>query len=109
MKMITAIINKKDTQTVCDRLTKNGYIYTKIATMGGFLKAGNTTLIMGVDDEKLDDALKIIRDNSAKRHEIIPSMPMMEGASMMLNAYPVEVEVGGATVFVTDVVKFEKM
>ena len=109
MKMITAIVNKKDTPAVCDTLTDNGFIYTKIATVGGFLKAGNTTLIIGIDDEKLDEVLKIIRDNSAKRKEIMASMPMMEGSSMMLNAYPVEVEVGGATVFVTDVVKFEKM
>lgn len=109
MKMVTAIINKKDTGEVCKALTGKGYIYTKMATIGGFLKAGNTTLLIGVEDEKLEEVLNIIRSNSAKRTEYLPSMPMMEGNSMMLNAYPLEVEVGGATVFVTDIIHFEKM
>lgn len=109
MKMITAIINKKDSGQVCKVLSENGFIYTKVATIGGFLKAGNTTLLIGIDDSKLDKVLALIRENSAKRIEYMPAMPMTEGNNMMLNAHPLEIEVGGATVFVTEVTYYEKM
>ena len=109
MKMVTAIINKKDINNVCKELTNNGIMYTKIATIGGFLKANNTTLLIGIEEEKLDLVLKIIRDNSARRTEYLPSLPLTDSPSMMLNAHPVEIEVGGATVFVQDISYFEKM
>ena len=109
MKMITAIINKKDSNQVCKVLTENGFIYTKIATVGGFLKSGNTTIIMGVDDDKLEKALNIIRKNSAKRTEYLPAMPLTERNNIMLDSHPLEIEVGGATIFVTNVEHFEKI
>ena len=49
MKMITAIVNKKDAGSVCDALMQEGFFFTKMATTGGFLKAGNTTLLIGTD------------------------------------------------------------
>ena len=67
MKMITAIVNKKDTNDVCLALMENRFEFTKLATTGGFLKSGNTTLMIGVDDEKLETALDLIRKNCAKR------------------------------------------
>ena len=65
MKMITAIVNKKDAGSVCDALTKAGYFFTKMATTGGFLKAGNTTLLIGTDNDKVTAAVEIIRKNCA--------------------------------------------
>ena len=56
MKMITAIVNKKDAGDVCDALAQARYTFTKMATTGGFLKAGNVTLLIGTDDEKVDEA-----------------------------------------------------
>ena len=109
MKMITAIVNRKDTTRVCDALTDNHFEFTKLATTGGFLKAGNTTLMIGVDDNKLDEAIAIIRQNCAKRMERVPAVPSTEMSPMMYNAYPAEVLVGGAIVFVTEVTHFEKM
>ena len=109
MKMITAIINRKDTLRVCDALTESQFEFTKLATTGGFLKAGNTTLMIGVDDDKLDDAIALIRQNCAKRMERVPAVPATEMTPMMYNAYPAEVLVGGAIVFVTEVTHFEKM
>lgn len=109
MKMITAIVNRKDTVRVCDALTDSHFEFTKLATTGGFLKAGNTTLMIGVEDEKLEEALTIIRRNCAKRMERVPTIPAAEMSPMMYNAYPAEVLVGGAIVFVTEVTHFEKM
>ena len=109
MKMITAIVNKKDTNEVCFALTDNRFEFTKLATTGGFLRAGNTTLLIGVEDEKLDDVLDLIRKNCAKRLERVPTVPTTEMAPMVYHSYPSEVMVGGAIVFVTDVCHFEKM
>ena len=109
MKMITAIVNRKDTTRVCDALTENRFEFTKLATTGGFLKAGNTTLLIGIEDEKLEEVMGILRQNCAQRMERLPSIPATEMSPMMYHAYPAEVLVGGAIVFVNDVTYFEKM
>ena len=109
MKMITAIVNKKDAGSVCDALTKEGYFFTKMATTGGFLKAGNTTLLIGTDNDKVTAAVEIIRKNCAQRMQMVPTMPSGEGGYRGFNYFPTEVLVGGATVFVTEVEYYEKM
>ena len=67
MKLITAIINKRDSGEVCHSLSEAGFYFTKIATSGGFLSTGNVTLLIGTEDEKVEGALDIIRKNSAQR------------------------------------------
>lgn len=109
MKMITAIINKKDSGKVCKVLTKSGFMFTKTATTGGFLSEGNTTLIMGVEDDQLDQALSLIRQNCSRRKELVAVLPHMESMQSFHGSQHIEVTVGGATVFVTDVSYFEKM
>ena len=107
--MITAIVNKKDANEVCFALTDHRHEFTKLATTGGFLRAGNTTLLIGVEDDQLDSVIEIIRKNCAKRMERVPAVPTTEMAPLVYNSYPSEVMVGGAIVFVTDVCHFEKM
>ena len=109
MKMITAIVNKKDTNEVCFALTDHHFEFTKLATTGGFLRAGNTTLLIGVEDEKLDEVLDLIRKNCARRMERVPAMSTSEMAPMTYQTMPAEVMVGGAIVFVNDICHFEKM
>ncbi len=107
MKLIIAIINSDDSQNVLGEVTKAGFYATKLSTTGGFLRAGNLTLLMGVEDNKVDELLEILRTNCRKRQELTPIMPSIEGAIMP--AIPVEITVGGATVFVIDVEQFHKM
>lgn len=109
MKMITAIVNRKDTARVCEVLTENKFEFTKLATTGGFLKAGNTTLMIGVEDDQLETVLSLIRHNCARRMERVPSIPSTEMSHIMYSTYPTEVMVGGAIVFVSEVCHFEKM
>ncbi len=108
MKLITAIINKRDSGEVCHSLSEAGFYFTKIATSGGFLRTGNVTLLIGIEDEKVEGALGIIRKNSAQRVEAVPDAPYGESVSFITPS-PVTVPVGGATVFITDVTHFEKM
>ena len=107
MKLILAIINFDDANAVTHALTKKGFSSTKLATTGGFLKAGNTTFICGVDDEKVDRVIDIISKQSSRRTQIVPSASTMDGG--MYTSVPIEVTVGGATIFVLDVDRFEKV
>ena len=109
MKMITAIVNKKDTGRVCEALTDNRVEFTRLATTGGFLRAGNTTLMIGVDDERLEATLEIIRKNCARRMEKVTTPSAMDTPVHFHNTQVAEVMVGGAIVFVNDVTYFEKM
>ena len=107
MKMITAIINKEDSNAVSSALTKAGFSVTRLSTTGGFLMAGNVTLLIGVEDEKVDEVIEIISEHSRQRKEIVPSTASY-GVGVT-TAFPLEVTVGGATIFVTNVERFEKV
>ncbi|MBR2330761.1 MAG: cyclic-di-AMP receptor [Clostridia bacterium] len=107
MKMITAIVNKKDAGEVCDALAEEKFTFTKMATTGGFLKAGNTTLLIGTEDDRVDAAIEIIRKHCAQRMEPMPSV--VNAGVPAFGYYKTEVLVGGATVFVSPVERFEKM
>ena len=107
MKMITAIVNYKDTNRVCQALTEKGFEHTRLATTGGFLRAGNTTVLMGVEDARLEEALTIIQNNCKRRKEAVPSTISSDMSNLV--SYPVEVEVGGATIFVLNVEDFRKL
>lgn len=106
MKLIIAIINKDDSHEVQTALTQNGYSVTRLATQGGFLMAGNITFLIGTDDDKVDAALDLINENSKKRKEQVPSSAAF--GMGIASAQAIEVIVGGATVFVVDVERFEK-
>ncbi len=106
MKLILAIVNHDDASKVLKGLTQNGYSVTKLATTGGFLMAGNTTLIIGVEEDKVDGALEIIANFSKRRTQFVP--PIAGSAESALVSMPIEVTVGGATVFIIDVERFEK-
>jgi uncharacterized protein YaaQ len=106
MKLIFAIVNNDDASVVSSALTKSGYGVTKLATTGGFLKAGNTTFLIGIDNDKVERVLEIIRKYSSKRTQALPDMASYTGE---FSPSPIQVTVGGATIFVTDVERFEKL
>ena len=107
MKMITAIVNKEDAKSVTRALIKEGFSITRLSTTGGFLKAGNVTILIGVDAEKVQDVIDIISKYSKSRKQIIPTSS--ELGMGFYPSMPVEVVVGGATIFVLDVDRFEKV
>lgn len=107
MKMLLAIINSDDAHSVMNHLMEDGFQITKLATTGGFLRAGNVTILVGLEDERLEGAMNIIRKYSNTRKQIIPTTANL-GVGFH-PAMPVEVTVGGATVFVLNVEQFEKL
>ncbi len=107
MKLIFAIINNDDSHSVSSSLTQSGFQATKLASTGGFLMAGNTTFMICSQDNQVDTVIGIITKHSHKRKQFVPN-----SASYGLSNYtsfPVEVSVGGATIFVTDIERFEKV
>ena len=107
MKLVLAIVSKDDSSMVSSALTQEGFPVTKLATTGGFLMAGNMTLLIGTDDEKVDKCIELIASCSKQRKEVVPSTASY--GIGVTTAYPLEVTVGGATVFVTNVERFEKL
>lgn len=66
MKLIIAIIKDEDNDKVSRALTENNFRVTFIASTGGFLRSGRSTLLIGVEDEQVEEALDVIRNNSKK-------------------------------------------
>jgi uncharacterized protein YaaQ len=109
MKLVFAIVHNDDAGKLTDALRDNNYQFTLISTTGGFLREGNSTILIGVDADKLEDVLTLIRSNCVTRSQFVnPMPPVMEPGELYL-AQPVEVQVGGATVFVVHVERFEKL
>ena len=111
MKLIFAIIRDKDANKTVDHLVQAHMGVTKLHSSGGFLRDGNTTLMIGLEKERVDEALEIIQKNCAKRtHMNVAAHHSPAGAPAWKLGYPpVEIEVGGATVFVMDVDQFHKL
>lgn len=107
MKLILAIVSNDDSSSVSSALTKENFQVTRLATTGGFLRAGNTTLIVGTEDEKVDKCIELIGSESKKRTEIVPSTASYDVGYH--TSFPQEVQVGGATIFVLDVAQFIKL
>jgi len=107
MKLILAIVSNDDSGAVSSAMTRSGFQITKLATTGGFLMAGNTTFISGVPDEKVDEVIGIISKHSSRRTQVVPSTTTMDVG--MYSSFPVEVTVGGSTIFVLNVERFEKV
>lgn len=108
MKLVIAIVQDEDVHMLMDDLMEKKYRVTKLASTGGFLRAGNTTLLIGIEDKKVDEVMKIIENNCKAR----TTTTTLLNVSMPGDAYvplPMEVQIGGATVFVLDIDRFERV
>lgn len=107
MKLVLAIVQDEDSASVMDELNINGFMVTKMCSSGGFLRSGNTTLLIGIEEDKVDPVLQII-ESTCKSHKKVVNSSMQTGNVAAYFSYPMEITVGGATVFVVDVDQFHK-
>jgi len=108
MKLIMAIVQDKDSNRLANEFIDANIRATKLSSTGGFLKAGNSTFIIGIEDDRVQDALELIKKTCQSRNQYV-STPMSLDISLDGQVpYPVEVEVGGATVFVLPVDGFHQ-
>ena len=109
MKLVTAIVQDEDAGKLLNALVKAGFRATRFQSHGGFLRARNSTILLGVEDTRLDAALRIIRENCRTRtRSVSPLPPVMEPGEFFM-PQPVEVQVGGATIFVTNLEYYERV
>lgn len=109
MKMLFCIVQNDDAGELVSALTKHGYRVTRYQSHGGFLRQGNATILVGVTDDRVDDVISIVRRSCRTRTQYInPLPPMMEPGEMYM-PNPVDVQSGGATIFVVDVDRFEQV
>ncbi len=106
MKMILAVVQADDATAVVQAINQAGYRATRIATEGGWLRHENVTLLIGVEGSEVNRVLEILRRTSQRRTTYINVTAEVTG---MFSMQPIEVEVGGATVFVLDVERFERL
>ncbi|MFT8363569.1 MAG: cyclic-di-AMP receptor [Sporolactobacillus sp.] len=107
MKLVMAVVQDKDSNQLQATLVDEGFQVTKLASTGGFLRSGNTTFMIGTVDTRVDELLEIIHDQCKSRKQVVSPMSSLDGSAEGYMLHPVKVEVGGATIFVLDVDRFE--
>ena len=100
-RLIISIVQDEDVDELTGALRKEGYSSTKIGSTGGFLRRGNSTLMIGVDEERVAEVLDIIRASCHQRTQLVNPALFMEPEGFMTDF--VEVQVGGAVIFVLGV------
>ena len=77
MKLVIAVINNDDSRTAITALTGRDFFVTQLSTTGGFLMVGNTTLLIGTDEQRLPELKEIDRKSTRlnSSHEWISRMP----------------------------------
>jgi uncharacterized protein YaaQ len=100
MKLIMVVVQDKDSNKLLNALMEYNFRVTKLSSSGGFLRSGNTTFMIGTED--------IRKDNCQAREQLVAPVSPMGGNADAFIPYPVEVEVGGATVFVLPVEQFHQ-
>lgn len=109
MKLVLAIVQDKDSNRLANEFIEANIRATKLSSTGGFLKAGNSTFIIGVEDERVEKTLELIKKTCQSRKQYVSTSPMTLNVSLEGQVpYPVEVEVGGATVFVLPIERFQQ-
>ena len=109
MKLVVAIVHNEDAGALVDALLDREFRATRLHSSGGFLKQSNASIILGVEDAQVDPVLEIIRETCHARTQVVNPMPPIMEPGEFFMPYPLEVEVGGATVFVVPVDRFERL
>jgi len=109
MKMVIAVMHADDAGECIEALSTKGITTTRFDSHGGFLQRGNATIFCGVQEDQVSVVLQVLRERSKTRTEYLNPVPPLVEPGDFFVPYPVEVEVGGATVFVLDVERFERI
>ncbi len=108
VKLVVCVVHNRDKGKVMDELVKAGFKFTVIASTGGFLREGNTTLLIGADVSELPLLKEVVSANCQTREQVVNVVPFEAGAPGAFIPSPIKVPVGGATLFVMNVEEFAK-
>jgi len=108
MKLLISVISRDDRDALANALIGAGYGATIISTIGGFLRQGNATVLVGTDEANVDNVLDIIKRTCHTHTQYVNPLPMGMEFDELCMTEPVEVQVGGAVIFVVDVERMVK-
>ena len=106
MKMVIVIVSEKDADALVDCLVERDYPATEISSSGGFLRQGNSTILVVVDASEVRDVTTLVRHRCPSERTVLIPPKSRRGSGTAPE--PLEVRVGGATMFVLDVEDFEQ-
>jgi uncharacterized protein YaaQ len=109
MKMVVAIVHNEDAGVLVEALLDKEFRATRVSSSGGFLKQSNATIFLGVEEADVEEVISIVRANCTSRTQVVNPMPPIMEPGEFFMPYPLEVEVGGATVFIVPVDRFERL
>ncbi len=108
MKLIVCIVHNRDKGKITDELVRSGFKFTIIGSTGGFLREGNTTFLIGIEENEQSTLFKLIQQNCKTREQLVNVTPIEAAPPGAFIPSPVKVPVGGAVVFVLGVEQFER-
>lgn len=106
MKLVVCIVQNQDSRRLSDEFVEKNIPATKLSSTGGFLRSGNTTFLIGVEEHRVSEVLRIVRNNCSTRTQTMVSPPSYDFSLEPELAFPIDVEVGGATIFVLPIEQF---
>ncbi|MDZ4721548.1 MAG: cyclic-di-AMP receptor [Roseiflexaceae bacterium] len=109
MKLVIAVVQRQDAGELLEALTSHGHRVTRISSEGGFLREGNVTLLIAIQDHETDPVLKDIREHCYTRTRYVSPLPPVAESGEFYPPAPIEVQVGGATVFVLKAAGIERL
>lgn len=109
MKLVICVVHNRDKGKITEELIRAGFKFTVVNSTGGFLREGNTTLMIGIEESERTTLMELIAQNCMAREQVVNVMPVEAApAAGAILSSPVKVPVGGAVVFVLDVEHFER-
>jgi uncharacterized protein YaaQ len=109
VRLVVAVVHNEDAGALVDALLEREHRATRLHSSGGFLKQSNATILVGIDDDRVEEVVDIIRANCTSRTQVVNPMPPIMEPGEFFMPYPLEVEVGGATVFVLPIERTERL
>jgi uncharacterized protein YaaQ len=106
MKLAICIVHNRDRNKLTDEMLKAGFKFTVIGSTGGFLREGNSTLLIGVEEELVPALKEIVQASCKAREQMVNVMPFEAAPPGAFIPSPVKVPVGGAVLFFLDVDEF---
>ncbi|MBS1716671.1 MAG: cyclic-di-AMP receptor [Armatimonadetes bacterium] len=106
MKLVFCVVHQRDKNRIAEALVRAGFKSTVIGSTGGFLREGNATFLVGVEEDQLEPLKALIQENCHLRDQVINVGPPEAGLAVGLTQDPITVQVGGAVAFVVNVDEF---
>ncbi len=108
MKLVISIVHNRDKGKITDELVNAGFKFTVIGSSGGFLREGNTTFLLGVEDDQIGQLQSLLADKCSSREQMVNVTPYEAAPAGAFIPGPVKIPVGGAVMFVLNVEQYHR-